>query len=304
MKASRSYRGFTLIELLVVIAIIAILAAILFPVFSQARAKARAISCLSNCRQTGMAFQMYVTDYDETTPTVSKATQPGGLDGTGYVNDWYIVLAAYVKNQPMWLCPDRNQAFSATSNANDNNTTDPFSCFDNWNTQGKCLGYGYNDGFVSDSGWGLLQTQTKDAAGNTLRPGRNIASFVAPADLVAFGDSYDNPGYSVAMDNIYSRLPDGTSSKTIRHMQNLNFVFAEGHAKNIRMNAGEWHPNGYGLVGVPASEKDALKWCYDPNAVPSAGYDSNNSYPILSPTETCAQAVADYYNAANVTINP
>jgi prepilin-type N-terminal cleavage/methylation domain-containing protein len=57
--------GFTLIELLVVIAIIAILAAILFPVFAQAREKARQTACLSNTKQIGTAFMMYVQDYDE-----------------------------------------------------------------------------------------------------------------------------------------------------------------------------------------------------------------------------------------------
>jgi prepilin-type N-terminal cleavage/methylation domain-containing protein len=61
-------RGFTLIELLVVIAIIAILAAILFPVFAQAREKARQTSCLSNEKQLGTAISMYVQDYDETYP--------------------------------------------------------------------------------------------------------------------------------------------------------------------------------------------------------------------------------------------
>jgi prepilin-type N-terminal cleavage/methylation domain-containing protein/prepilin-type processing-associated H-X9-DG protein len=61
-------RGFTLIELLVVIAIIAILAAILFPVFAQAREKARSSTCLSNQKQTNLAFSMYAQDYDETMP--------------------------------------------------------------------------------------------------------------------------------------------------------------------------------------------------------------------------------------------
>ena len=70
----RQKGGFTLIELLVVIAIIAILAAILFPVFAQAREKARASSCLSNQKQIALAHSMYAQDYDETYPLAQALT--------------------------------------------------------------------------------------------------------------------------------------------------------------------------------------------------------------------------------------
>ena len=66
MERYRSHRGFTLIELLVVIAIIAILAAILFPVFAQARDRARGATCLSNIKQLALGVGMYAQDYDET----------------------------------------------------------------------------------------------------------------------------------------------------------------------------------------------------------------------------------------------
>ena len=84
--------GFTLIELLVVIAIIAILAAILFPVFAQAREKARAISCLSNLKQMGTAAMMYVQDYDEIYPLAAT------IDAGGNRVDWRVVLLPYIKN--------------------------------------------------------------------------------------------------------------------------------------------------------------------------------------------------------------
>src|SRR3954470_7665757 len=89
-------QAFTLIELLVVIAIIAILAAILFPVFAQARGKARQAACLSNEKQIGNAIMMYVQDYDEKLP----ACNSWGLAWTQGVKDRYIqqLTAPYVKN--------------------------------------------------------------------------------------------------------------------------------------------------------------------------------------------------------------
>ena len=76
-------RGFTLIELLVVIAIIAILAAILFPVFAQAREKARQTTCVSNIRQLGMALALYRQDFDQRNPGTAEYNHcPGSYAGS------------------------------------------------------------------------------------------------------------------------------------------------------------------------------------------------------------------------------
>lgn len=123
-------QGFTLIELLVVIAIIAILAAILFPVFAQAREKARQISCLSNCKQIGLSLMMYVQDFDGAYPMPSAdATDAVGdvnceLANGGHwnnpitaeslkyleTNSVYGQLYPYQKNRTIWKCPSDSTA--------------------------------------------------------------------------------------------------------------------------------------------------------------------------------------------------
>ncbi|MEN6547443.1 MAG: prepilin-type N-terminal cleavage/methylation domain-containing protein [Armatimonadia bacterium] len=112
LRHSNSYRtsppgnrdrgGFTLIELLVVIAIIAILASILFPVFAQARGKARETRDVSNLRQIMLAMEMYRDDYDESYPP----GEPQGLDDS----EWIIwQLDPYVKNSQIYLDAEKNK---------------------------------------------------------------------------------------------------------------------------------------------------------------------------------------------------
>ncbi|RYZ81349.1 MAG: DUF1559 domain-containing protein, partial [Proteobacteria bacterium] len=115
--------GFTLIELLVVIAIIAILAAILFPVFAQAREKARSTSCLSNQKQVGLALIQYMQDYDQTVPPFRTADQY--RDGRGFAwpafaidtavtgTYWNALIQPYSKTFAVEICPsDANQAWN------------------------------------------------------------------------------------------------------------------------------------------------------------------------------------------------
>lgn len=100
-SSSRTSRGFTLIELLVVIAIIAILAAILFPVFAQAKAAAKTTSALSNLKQTGTSIHMYASDYDDC--TVLTDYEPTSWDRP----TWAYLLMPYTKNREINWDPAR-----------------------------------------------------------------------------------------------------------------------------------------------------------------------------------------------------
>src|SRR4051812_5715235 len=119
-------RAFTLIELLVVIAIIAILAAILFPVFAQAKAAAKRTACMSNEKQVGIGLYLYVQDSDDTLPMANYPAAPIYVGppftqfawhagpGAGELN-WADLLLVYTKNIKIFACPEDGSGKPTTS---------------------------------------------------------------------------------------------------------------------------------------------------------------------------------------------
>lgn len=112
----RRHSAFTLIELLVVIAIIAILAAILFPVFAQAREKARQSSCASNMKQLAMGLISYSSDYDELFPLATNEvnlTNPAVAPARLFDITWVNFTQPYIKNLNVFICPSFKDARQA-----------------------------------------------------------------------------------------------------------------------------------------------------------------------------------------------
>jgi prepilin-type N-terminal cleavage/methylation domain-containing protein/prepilin-type processing-associated H-X9-DG protein len=227
-------RGFTLIELLVVIAIIAILAAILFPVFAQARNAARKASCISNLRQISSGAAMYSQDYDERIMGSWFEYKPdNGLGRT-----WIEFIQPYVKNKGVTLCPSRE-----TQDQDPNNT---------WET-----GYALNH---DNLGW--------DAHSVPLSRVQRPAGIILFADSGALGwggsqavyDQYKADPDSakaprpVASRGVYFRSPNqmdpggaagwcDTVVPVSRHSQTCNVAYLDGHVKSIKI-ASVWSRPG------------------------------------------------------------
>jgi prepilin-type N-terminal cleavage/methylation domain-containing protein/prepilin-type processing-associated H-X9-DG protein len=236
--------GFTLIELLVVIAIIAILAAILFPVFAQARARARQATCTSNLAQIARAGMMYVQDNDECFPSCYSLPTPP------YAVDPRTSLQPYIKNWDLFYCPERQTVMPEC--------LDPAHGF---RSNSRCMGYGYNWG--SGLGWGSSSSKgdglvRPSRGGDNAVIGVALAEVTTPSHCFFYGDTNDYLFITLlreAMPGVRKGGEPGADTNDLgrpyeapRHSQGNNFVFVDGHVKWFRFPGGRWTDGGPWVV--------------------------------------------------------
>lgn len=274
--------AFTLIELLVVIAIIAILAAILFPVFAQAKEAAKKTSCLSNAKQLGVAFHMYVTDNDDVTPNMwgGDGGGPCQADGTHCSNEWFFSLYPYMKNIEIVYCPDRRDG--------DQNS---------YNAHGQALGmkhyagYGYNWGPWSWRGGGLLGQQQKDPmTGQSYLLGLGLSGVAEPASMFAYGDTFDTPRMTIGIGFSADSWGNHYKSQELRHAAQWQYGFVDGHAKSVRMRAGLMAGAFNDRFVMPADTNLAAKaYCADPNLSIAENLNTSHLTTIMPDPIVCSQ---------------
>jgi prepilin-type N-terminal cleavage/methylation domain-containing protein/prepilin-type processing-associated H-X9-DG protein len=231
MERARHRSAFTLVELLVVIAIIAILAAILFPVFAQAREKARQATCLSNMRQLGLGLAMYIGDWDDTCFFFGHASQLSRADpsrplGATRENRWWNQILPYTRTQgALLVCPsDGGRVPHATEDGRDGRPLVPRS-------------------YVANR-----------AAENL-----PLASVDRPSDIVVVTEkcaaAWCDDSWFEPPKNLYNKVRDGVDLgepvlALARHQGGVSCAFFDGHAR--WMGRGRWlsDPCGEPYAGV------------------------------------------------------
>jgi prepilin-type N-terminal cleavage/methylation domain-containing protein/prepilin-type processing-associated H-X9-DG protein len=252
--------GFTLIELLVVIAIIAILAAILFPVFAQAREAARKTSCLSNEKQISLGVLMYAQDYDE---HLQDMVLGGNCNQSCWIGSgcayqdaggwWFGRIYPYIKNYQIFSCPDDTRSFSSTQ-ANTNSNA--------WN-QAIELGTGANPVYFRESyGYNEWIDGNPGGTGNTSPITDTLAAVQYPAQQVMLADGvgplindwdieadgqccagYERAWYANTAWGAWSADWNNHDKWDVyaRHTAGANFAYVDGHAKWLKNTATIWN---------------------------------------------------------------
>ncbi|MDX1933098.1 MAG: type II secretion system protein [Capsulimonadales bacterium] len=216
-------RGFTLIELLVVVAILAVMAAILFPVFAQARESGRRTACLSNLRQLGMAFRMYATDYDERLPGATD-----GTNGERQAGGWVYYTVFPVNRNRSSVDPTRGALFPYVRERN------LYIC--PGDTEGRQSGVSY-----------AINSCLSERTMTGFRPGRPLDGvFASPAEIVLLTEEAshqeDEDGHDPAFDVRHRSTDDGFQNIEVanflseRHSDGSVATFLDGHSKPLKGN--------------------------------------------------------------------
>ncbi len=267
----RRTSAFTLIELLVVIAIIAILAAILFPVFAQAREKARQVACMSNEKQIGTAVMMYIQDYDETYPAIdldlSAATPPilPLPDGRKYqgLMGWALQYYPYIKSTQVFVCPNDDLS---TEHYYDNGTANPY--IGKYNKPVP-MSYGINESMIfygSTTGGGFKNYTALSLAQVDYPSSTYYIGDVNPYQAPTFGQGDQDPYKHSTFNRLRFAKPcgtqqtprDGKNAGTFRLIVNTpspdactrhnggnTIIYADGHAKYIKWSQYQSYRAGF-----------------------------------------------------------
>jgi prepilin-type N-terminal cleavage/methylation domain-containing protein/prepilin-type processing-associated H-X9-DG protein len=200
MRIERRKPGFTLIELLVVIAIIAILAAILFPVFAQARESARKATCQSNLKQIGTAWMMYAQDYDERS-LINTWNGGPGVDWKNRI--WLQQIQPYSKNYGLGICP---------------------SDADPWAAQDMEIPFTNLRGSYAMQSWGEWPLAAISAPAEYFLAWDTSRRDNFFGDNVWIGEETSDSAFSWSKNSMFAA----------RHMDQLNMLYADGHVKITR----------------------------------------------------------------------
>ncbi|MCW3060967.1 MAG: prepilin-type N-terminal cleavage/methylation domain [Capsulimonas sp.] len=225
--------GFTLIELLVVIAIIAILAAILFPVFAQAREKARQASCLSNLRQISLGVMQYTQDYDEYYTPSEICDLPGSPLGACNINHavlWPQILQTYTKSLQIFQCPDDADRTTVAA----------------WAAANGTMGYvkPFHTSYVANAYvmYGVIPLTRVVSPATTVLMADGGMTTISAAPYLVLPEKHAAWNMVDPQDGNAQSINPDWSGPTARHQNMTETLFTDGHVKGMRVD--RWYYSG------------------------------------------------------------